>query len=188
MANAVKVTLGPRGRNVILDKKIRVAYDYEGRRHSGQGNRAEGCGRKHGRPDGHPIASSPARRQWILGVACRARERKISRGFNLSCGFYDGAPDVPTKRNQATVKRSGYDRLPRRREGFTSAVLWLKGGQPFSIGRKKVRGLRFAWTANMSANPGAGSLAASKRKPRRKTARHVEEPDIASSLRWDPRD
>jgi chaperonin GroEL (HSP60 family) len=33
LADAVKVTLDPKGRNVILDKKIRVADDYEGRRH-----------------------------------------------------------------------------------------------------------------------------------------------------------
>lgn len=28
LANAVKVTLGPKGRNVIIDKKIRCTYRY----------------------------------------------------------------------------------------------------------------------------------------------------------------
>jgi chaperonin GroEL len=29
LANAVKVTLGPKGRNVIIDKKIRFTCNYE---------------------------------------------------------------------------------------------------------------------------------------------------------------
>lgn len=31
LANAVKVTLGPKGRNVVLDKKIRGSDDYQRR-------------------------------------------------------------------------------------------------------------------------------------------------------------
>ena len=31
LANAVKVTLGPKGRNVIIDKKIRLSCDHERR-------------------------------------------------------------------------------------------------------------------------------------------------------------
>jgi len=30
LANAVKVTLGPKGRNVVLDKKIRLSNNHEG--------------------------------------------------------------------------------------------------------------------------------------------------------------
>jgi chaperonin GroEL len=33
LANAVKVTLGPKGRNVVLDKKIWRAYGYTRRRY-----------------------------------------------------------------------------------------------------------------------------------------------------------
>ena len=28
LANAVKVTLGPKGRNVVLDKKVRCSYNH----------------------------------------------------------------------------------------------------------------------------------------------------------------
>ena len=38
--NAVKVTLGPKGRNVVLDKSYRCAPHHQGRRHRRQGNRA----------------------------------------------------------------------------------------------------------------------------------------------------
>ena len=43
LANAVKVTLGPQGRNVILDKKFGSPDDHQGRRHGREGDRAEGC-------------------------------------------------------------------------------------------------------------------------------------------------
>ena len=39
LADAVKVTLGPKGRNVLIDKKIRRTDLNQGRRHSRQGNR-----------------------------------------------------------------------------------------------------------------------------------------------------
>ena len=40
LANAVKVTLGPKGRNVVLDKIVRRSPHHQGRRHRRQGNRA----------------------------------------------------------------------------------------------------------------------------------------------------
>ena len=40
LANTVKITLGPKGRNVVLGKKIRSAADYQRRRYHRQGNRA----------------------------------------------------------------------------------------------------------------------------------------------------
>ena len=40
LANAVKVTLGPKGRNVVIDKSLRRAAHHQGRRHRRQGNRA----------------------------------------------------------------------------------------------------------------------------------------------------
>ena len=38
LANAVRVTLGPKGRNVVLGKEIWLAGDHERRRHSSEGN------------------------------------------------------------------------------------------------------------------------------------------------------
>jgi chaperonin GroEL len=40
LAAAVKATLGPAGRNVILDKKIRLPHHHQGRCLGGQGDRA----------------------------------------------------------------------------------------------------------------------------------------------------
>ena len=50
--NAVKVTLGPKGRNVILDKSYRRAAHHQGRRHRRQGDRARRQIREYGRADG----------------------------------------------------------------------------------------------------------------------------------------
>ena len=51
LANAVKVTLGPKGRNVVLEKIVRRAARHQGRRHRRQGDRARGQVREHGRAD-----------------------------------------------------------------------------------------------------------------------------------------
>ena len=42
LADAVKVTLGPRGRNVVLEKKVWRSDHHQGRRHRSQGDRVEG--------------------------------------------------------------------------------------------------------------------------------------------------
>ncbi len=52
LADAVKVTLGPKGRNVVLDKKFGSPHHHQGRRDRRQGNRTEGSAREHGRADG----------------------------------------------------------------------------------------------------------------------------------------
>jgi hypothetical protein len=52
LANAVKVTLGPKGRNVVIDKSLRRAAHHQGRRDRRQGDRARGQVREHGRADG----------------------------------------------------------------------------------------------------------------------------------------
>ena len=52
LAEAVKLTLGPKGRNVVIDKKFGSPTDHQGRRDRRQGDRAVGSGREHGRPDG----------------------------------------------------------------------------------------------------------------------------------------
>ncbi len=40
LANAVKVTLGPKGRNVVIEKELRRAAHHQGRCHRRQGDRA----------------------------------------------------------------------------------------------------------------------------------------------------
>ena len=40
LANAVKITLGPKGRNVVLEKKWGAPHDHERRRLDRQGDRA----------------------------------------------------------------------------------------------------------------------------------------------------
>ena len=52
LADAVKITLGPKGRNVVLDKKFGPPHDHQGRRDGGEGNRAAGLPGEHGRADG----------------------------------------------------------------------------------------------------------------------------------------
>ena len=52
LADAVKVTLGPEGRNVVIEKILGRAGRHEGRRHRRQGDRARPEAREHGRPDG----------------------------------------------------------------------------------------------------------------------------------------
>ena len=52
LADAVKVTLGPKGRNVVIEKKFGSPDGHQGRRHRRQGDRAPGFAREHGRPDG----------------------------------------------------------------------------------------------------------------------------------------
>ena len=52
LANAVKATLGPKGRNAVLEKSFGAPTDHQGRRVGREGNRAEGQVREHGRADG----------------------------------------------------------------------------------------------------------------------------------------
>ena len=49
VANAVKVTLGPKGRNVVLGEEVGLARHYKGRRHRRQRGRAVRPLREHGR-------------------------------------------------------------------------------------------------------------------------------------------
>ena len=52
LANAVKVTLGPKGRNVVLERSFGAPDRHQGRRVGRQGNRTEGQAPEHGRADG----------------------------------------------------------------------------------------------------------------------------------------
>ena len=52
LANAVKVTLGPKGRNVVLERSFGAPYRDQGRCVCGQGNRTQRQAAKHGCSDG----------------------------------------------------------------------------------------------------------------------------------------
>ncbi len=52
LADAVKITLGPKGRNAVIEKEIRRADHHQGWRDRGKGNRAARSARKHGRTNG----------------------------------------------------------------------------------------------------------------------------------------
>ena len=52
LADAVKVTLGPKGRNVVIEKSFGSPDGHQGRRHRRQGDRAREPLREHGRADG----------------------------------------------------------------------------------------------------------------------------------------
>ena len=101
LANAVKVTLGPRGRNVILDRKYRLAHDHQGRRHGREGNRAEGRAREHGRPDGQGSREQDVR--------CRGRRHHD--------GDRAGAGDLSRRREERHRRRQPDGRQARNREG-----------------------------------------------------------------------
>ncbi len=63
LARAVKVTLGPKGRNVILAKELRLADRHQRRRHRRQGNRPGRRLRKHGRSHGARSRQQDQRRR-----------------------------------------------------------------------------------------------------------------------------
>ncbi len=52
LADAVSVTLGPKGRNVVHRQELRRAPHDQGRRDGGKGNRTRRQVREHGRADG----------------------------------------------------------------------------------------------------------------------------------------
>ena len=103
LADAVKVTLGPKGRNVVIEKKFGSPDDHQGRRHRRQGDRARGPVREHGRPDG--ARRSPPRPPTSPATApppppCWPR-RSIARASRTS-------PPAPTRwrSSAASTRRS----------------------------------------------------------------------------------
>ncbi len=63
LANAVKVTLGPKGRNVVLERSFGAPDDHQGRCIGREGNRTEGQVREHGRADGQGSRVQDVRRR-----------------------------------------------------------------------------------------------------------------------------
>ena len=96
LTDTVKVTLGPRGRNVILGSAVRRANDYQGRGDRRKGNRLGGRAREHGRADGE------GSRQQDLG-RCR---RRHDHGHVLAQAIYrEGAKNVTAGANPMAIKR-----------------------------------------------------------------------------------
>ena len=97
LANAVKVTLGPKGRNVILDKKVRLADDHQGRRHRREGNRAEGC------------RSRTWARRWCREVASKtsdvAGDGTTTATVLAQAIYREGAKNVTAGANPMAIKR-----------------------------------------------------------------------------------
>ena len=52
LASAVKVTLGPKGRNVVIDKKFRCSANHKRRRNCCKRDRTRRQAREHGRSNG----------------------------------------------------------------------------------------------------------------------------------------
>ena len=64
LANAVKVTLGPKGRNVVLDKSFGAPRITQGWRDRRQGDRARRQVREYGRADGARGRLEDQRPRW----------------------------------------------------------------------------------------------------------------------------
>jgi chaperonin GroEL len=92
LANAVKVTLGPKGRNVVLDKKF--APDHQGRRHRRQGDRPEGSTREHGRQMVREVASKTS------DIAGDGTTTVLAQAI-----FREGAKNVVAGANPMELKR-----------------------------------------------------------------------------------
>ena len=61
LADAVKVTLGPKGRNVVIEKSFGAPAHDQGRRDRREGNRTRRQVRKHGRANGARSCSEDQR-------------------------------------------------------------------------------------------------------------------------------
>ena len=101
LANAVKVTLGPRGRNVILEQTFRVADHHQGRRHGREGDRTAGRAREHGRADGQGSGEQDLGR----------RRRRHHDGHGARAG------DLPRRREERDRRRQPHGGQARHRQG-----------------------------------------------------------------------
>ena len=97
LADAVKVTLGPAGRNVVLEKSFGCPDDHQGRRHRRQGDRAGGSVREHGRA--RWSAKSPARPSDVAG------DGTTTATVLAQAIFREGAKNVVAGANPMELKR-----------------------------------------------------------------------------------
>ena len=88
----MKVTLGPKGRNVVIDKKFGSPDRHQGRRHGGQGSRAGRSGREHGRADGEG-----SRHQDLAIWPATAPPRRPCSPRRFSARASRTSPPAPTR-------------------------------------------------------------------------------------------
>ena len=125
LARAVKVTLGPKGRNVILQKSLRLADRHQGRRHRGQGDRAGRQVREHGRPHGQakspprpatwPATAPPPPPSWPRPSITKA-SGPSSAGVNpmlMKRGMEKAVEDIVAKLKKASIPTSRTRRTSR---------------------------------------------------------------------------
>ncbi len=96
LAEAVKVTLGPKGRNVVIDKKFGAPTDHQGRRHRRQGIELE-----------HPIENMGA--QMVKEVATKtsdlAGDGTTTATVLAQAIFREGLKNVTAGANPMALKR-----------------------------------------------------------------------------------
>ena len=98
LAQAVKVTLGPRGRNVDPAEELRLAHRHQGRGHRGQGNRPGGRLREHGRPHGPRSGQQDQRR----------RRRRHHHGHDPRRSDFQRGPAGGDLRRQSGAAQAGH--------------------------------------------------------------------------------
>ena len=109
LARTVRVTLGPAGRNVILQKSFGSPDRHQGRRHGRQGDRARGPLREHGRQARARGGQQDERR----------RRRRHDTATVLASAIFSEGLQVPRDRRQPDRAASAAStrRVERRRRG-----------------------------------------------------------------------
>ncbi len=102
LARAVKVTLGPSGRNVVLEKSFGSPHRHQGRRHRRQGDRARGQLREHGRADGQGSRLQDQHR----------RRRRHHDRHRLRRGHLQRRPEERRQRRQPDARSRRASRWP----------------------------------------------------------------------------
>ena len=92
LADAVKVTLGPKGRNGRHREELRLSDGHQGRRHRRQGDRAREPLREHGRADG-----PRGRLQDLRRRRRRHHHRHRARAGDLHARAASSSPPVTTR-------------------------------------------------------------------------------------------
>ena len=133
LADAVRVTLGPKGRNVHPRQVLWRAAHHQGRRHRRQGDRARGQVREHGRADG-PRSGQPHQRRGRRRHHHRHRARPGDRQGRHEVGRGRHEPDGPEARH-----REGRRRRRRGHQGAGPDRLGHGGDRPGRRDRRQRR-------------------------------------------------
>ena len=106
LARAVKATLGPKGRNVVIGQEIRFSYRHQGWCHGSQGNRTGRCHTKTWAP--RWCAKSQAKTSVTQQVTELPRQPFLAES-SLPCGTEDTSRQERTQSaslDEASTKRS----------------------------------------------------------------------------------